>query len=87
MEQIRYTPRGVCSREILITVGDDGETVESVEFKGGCDGNAKGVASLCRGMKIDEVITRLEGISCGWKPTSCPNELAQALKQYKPHKK
>jgi uncharacterized protein TIGR03905 len=82
LEQIKYKPRGVCSREILITIGDDGDTVERVEFIGGCDGNAKGVASLCRGMKVGEVISRLNGINCGTKQTSCPNELAQALKKH-----
>lgn len=83
MEQIRYVPRGVCSREIMVTIGDDGDTIEKIEFIGGCSGNTKGIASLCRGMKIDEVIERLGGIHCGIKPTSCPNELALALKKYK----
>lgn len=80
--QYKFTPHGVCSREINIIIGDD-ETVERIEFKGGCDGNAKGVASLCKGMKASEVIKRLEGITCGMKKTSCPNELAQALKKIK----
>ncbi len=80
MKQIKYIPRGVCSREILITLSDD-EIVDKVEFIGGCDGNAKGVAALCRGMKKDDLIARLEGITCGGKNTSCPNELAKALKK------
>lgn len=83
MNRINYITRGVCSREIIITVCDDGETLEHVEFIGGCEGNTKGVASLCKGMKIDELINRLEGITCGQKETSCPNELALALIKYK----
>lgn len=77
-----YTPSGVCSRKIEIDVDDNG-TVSSVVFTGGCSGNTKGVASLVKGMKIDEVINRLEGIGCGIRGTSCPDQLAQALKQIK----
>lgn len=75
---ITYKTHGTCSRAIEIEL--DGDTVERVEFVGGCDGNTHGIASLVRGMKIDEVITRLEGIKCGFKSTSCPDQLACALK-------
>lgn len=81
MEQITYTTKGVCSRKIHITV-DDG-IVKEVQFDGGCAGNTKGVAALCAGMTVDEVIERLEGIRCNFKPTSCPDQLAKALKEYK----
>ena len=73
-----YTTRGTCSRKILFEV-EDGK-VHNVQFINGCSGNTQGVAKLCEGMDVNEVIDRLEGIRCGMKPTSCPNQLAQALK-------
>lgn len=76
-----YKTRGVCSRSIVIDVDD--ETVKSVRFVGGCNGNTQGVASLVAGMKIDEVIGRLSGINCGGRGTSCPDQLSQALIQIK----
>jgi uncharacterized protein (TIGR03905 family) len=75
----QYKTRGTCSTEIRIEL--DGDIVKSVEFIGGCNGNAKGVAALVKGMKADEVIERLKGIKCGFKPTSCPDQLATALSQ------
>ena len=81
METIKYTTRGVCSRGIEIDI-EDGR-VSEVRFNGGCNGNTQGVAALCKGMAIDEVIARLEGIKCGFKGTSCPDQLAQALKEAK----
>lgn len=73
-----YKPKGVCSREIRIEL--DGDTVKKVEFEGGCNGNTKGVASLVEGMNVDEVIDRLDGIKCGFRGTSCPDQLSKALK-------
>ena len=73
-----YTTKGTCSRRILFEV-EDGK-VHNVQFINGCSGNTQGVAKLAEGMDIDEVISRLEGIHCGMKPTSCPDQLAQALK-------
>ena len=81
MEKIVYVTKGVCSRRIHIEL--DGDTVASVKFEGGCAGNTQGVAALAKGMKIDELIERLEGIRCNFKPTSCPDQLATALKEYK----
>ena len=78
----KYIPKGVCSREIYIET-DDNDTITNVTFVGGCNGNTKGVSSLVRGMKVDEVIERLEGIDCNMKGTSCPDQLARALKQMK----
>ncbi|MCM1467967.1 MAG: TIGR03905 family TSCPD domain-containing protein [Alistipes sp.] len=78
---MNYTPSGVCSR--LISFEVDGNTITSVQFTGGCAGNTQGVARLLVGMDIDDAINRLDGIKCGFKPTSCPDQLAQALKQYK----
>lgn len=80
----QYKTSGVCSQAILFDVEDD--IVKNVRFVGGCAGNTTGIAKLVEGMNIDEVITRLEGIKC--RPTtSCPDQLAQALKQYKESQK
>lgn len=76
-----YKTKGVCSRSIIIEL--DGEKVVSVKFEGGCNGNTKGISALVAGMNIDEVINRLEGINCGFRGTSCPDQLANALKQAK----
>lgn len=76
---ITYKPQGVCSKEINIEVEDN--IVKSVEFVGGCNGNAKGIAALAKGMNIDEVIKRLSGITCGLRQTSCPDQMARALSQ------
>ena len=67
---------------IQITV-TDADTIEEVSFLGGCQGNLTGISSLVKGMKIDDVITRLAGTQCGYKGTSCPDQLARALKAYK----
>ena len=77
--QITYRPRGTCSQ--LMEIETEGNIVKSLRVTGGCDGNLKGIAKLIEGMEIDEVISRLEGIRCGRKPTSCPDQLAQALKK------
>ena len=73
-----YRPKGVCSQ--LIRVELDGDTIKNVEFVGGCNGNTQGISSLVRGMRVDDAIARMEGITCGYKSTSCPDQLAQALK-------
>ena len=74
-----YIPKGVCSRQISFDIEDN--IIKNVQFIGGCNGNLKGIASLVEGMKVEDVIKKLEGISCGMKPTSCPDQLAQAIKQ------
>lgn len=76
---MEYKPVGVCSKLIRVDVEND--VVENIEFVGGCNGNLKGICSLVRGMKVDEAISRLQGITCGYKSTSCPDQLAYALKQ------
>ncbi len=78
---MRYQTKGVCSSHINIEVEND--TVKFVEFFGGCNGNLKGIASLVTGMKVDDAISKLKGIRCGFKTTSCPDQLAQALEQIK----
>ncbi len=77
---MNYKTKGTCSREIHFEVEDN--ILKSVEFVGGCAGNTKGVAQLVEGMEIHDVIKRLEGIPCGTKGTSCPDQLAHALKTY-----
>ena len=72
-----YKTRGTCSQKILFDIRDG--KVHDVEFISGCSGNTQGVAALVEGMDVDEVITRLKGIKCGFKPTSCPDQLALAL--------
>ena len=74
-----YHPTGVCSQQIMIDL--DGDTIHKVEFVGGCNGNTQGISRLVQGMKVDDAISRLEGITCGYKSTSCPDQLAQALKK------
>lgn len=78
---MRYQTKGVCSSHIDIEV--DNDVIKFVEFFGGCNGNLKGIASLVTGMKIDDAISKLKGIRCGFKSTSCPDQLAQALEQIK----
>ena len=80
--QYVYNTQGTCSKQIIIDV-DDKNIIENVTFIGGCNGNTKGVSSLVKGMNMDEVITKLQGITCGFRPTSCPDQLATALKQIK----
>lgn len=76
---IQYTPRGVCSRSFTIQVEDG--LIQSVQVVGGCSGNLQGISMLLKGMPVEEAIRRMEGIRCGSKATSCPDQLAQALKQ------
>ena len=77
--QYVYNTSGTCARQIVIDV--ENNKIENVTFMGGCNGNLKGVGSLVKGMTIEEVVERLEGITCGFKPTSCPDQLAKALKK------
>ncbi len=79
--QYTYKTKGTCSQMIRFDV-DDGK-VSGVQFLGGCNGNLKGIAALVEGMNIDDVIAKVEGIKCGMKQTSCPDQLAQALKEAK----
>ena len=76
---IQYRPRGVCSQFMTIQVEDG--VIQSVNVEGGCSGNLQGISRLVEGMKVEEAIRRMEGIRCGYKATSCPDQLATALKQ------
>ena len=78
MRTVNYTCSGTCSRAVEIEL--DGDVINRVTFVGGCDGNTQGVAALVRGMRVEEAIARLEGIDCHGKGTSCPDQLARALK-------
>ena len=78
---IRYQTKGVCSTSIDIEVEDG--VIKFVEFFGGCNGNLQGISALVEGMKVDDAISRLKGIRCGFKTTSCPDQLARALEQIK----
>ena len=78
---MQYKTSGTCSTMIDLEV--DGDIVKSVAFTGGCNGNLKGICSLVRGMKVDDAIEKLQGIKCGFKNTSCPDQLAKALIQIK----
>ena len=78
--KITYPTTGTCSQLITVEIDDDNRIL-SVEFLGGCNGNLQGISSLVRGMKAEDAISRLEGIRCGMKPTSCPDQLTRALRQ------
>lgn len=76
---LNYQPQGVCARRITLEM--ENGVIRQVQFEGGCSGNTQGVAKLVEGMSATEAIERLSGIRCGFKPTSCPDQLAKALKQ------
>ncbi len=78
---IEYKTKGTCSQLIQVAILDN--KIVDAQFHGGCNGNLKGIRSLIIGMNIDEVIERLEGITCGPRPTSCPDQLAKCLVEYK----
>ena len=77
--QYEYKTKGTCSQRILFEI-EEGK-VKNVQFLGGCNGNLKGIGALVEGMDVQDVISRVEGIKCGMKSTSCPEQLAQALKE------
>lgn len=78
-KHIEYKTSGTCSRGLVVDVEDG--VITSCKFIGGCAGNTQGVAALVKGMKVEEAIDRLGGIKCGFKPTSCPDQLARALRE------
>lgn len=78
-QHIEYKTRGTCSRMITLEVEDG--IITDCSFLGGCAGNTTGVAALVKGMKVEDAIARLKGIKCGFKPTSCPDQLARALEE------
>lgn len=78
MKELVYPTQGTCSKAIRVVLNDD-NTISEVQFMGGCQGNTTGVAALVKGMKAEEAINRLHGIQCGFKGTSCPDQLSNAL--------
>lgn len=78
-----YKTSGVCSSEITFEIDEVTQIIKSVEFKGGCSGNASGISRLVVGMTVEDVIQRLEGVTCGFKSTSCPDQLSIALKKWR----
>lgn len=81
-KEFSFPNKGTCSKQTNFVLNDD-HTIASIEVVGGCNGNLKGIGQLVEGMDVDTVISRLEGTTCGMKPTSCPDQLAKALKQAK----
>jgi uncharacterized protein (TIGR03905 family) len=81
-KHIQYQTQGTCSQIIDVTA-DEQDVIQQVFFLGGCNGNLQGISQLVRGQKIDDVIHRLDGIRCGMKSTSCPDQLCRALEQLK----
>ena len=79
METLTFTPQGVCSRQMIIE--HENGVIISARVIGGCHGNLQGICALIKGMKVEDVISKLQGIRCGYKPTSCPDQLAKGLKQ------
>ena len=80
IDMYTYTTQGTCSRSISFDITDEG-TVTNVQFNRGCNGNTQGIAALVEGMPVKEVIAKLEGIKCGSRDTSCPDQLSKALKE------
>lgn len=80
-EMYSFKPKGICAKEILFEM--DGDKVKDVKFVGGCEGNHVGIEMLVKGMEMDDVIKKLDGITCGPRKSSCPDQLACALRKYK----
>ncbi len=76
-----YTPKGVCSTKMIFDIEDN--IIKDLQVVNGCNGNLKGISSLIKGMSVDEVISKLSDIKCGFRDTSCPDQIANALKEYK----
>ena len=85
--EYRYRPTGVCSSEMIFDIDETTNTINELKVFNGCNGNLKGISSLVKGMKVEDVISKLSGIMCGFRFTSCPDQIANALKEYlKTHK-
>lgn len=78
--EVTYKTQGTCARSITFTKNDDG-TITDIRFEGGCNGNLKAISILCNGMKADEIVAKLKGNTCGFKSTSCADQLAKAVEQ------
>ena len=80
--EYRYKPSGVCSTEMIFNI-DEEDVIQDLKVINGCNGNLKGISRLIKGMKINDVIQKLSGVLCGYRSTSCPDQIARALKEYK----
>ena len=80
--EYKYKTKGVCSTEIIFDIDEETKIINDLKVINGCNGNLKGISALVKGMKVDDVISRLEGITCGYRNTSCPDQIAMALKEY-----
>ena len=80
--EYRYRPSGVCSSEMIFDIDENTHIINELKVINGCNGNLKGISSLVKGMKVEVVITKLSGITCGFRQTSCPDQIATALKEY-----
>lgn len=79
--QYIYEPQGVCSRQMIFEI--EGDIIKSIKIVGGCAGNTLGISKLIEGLTIDEIIKKLKGVPCGYRGTSCPDQIARALEEYK----
>ncbi len=80
--EYRYKPNGVCSSEMIFII-DENNNIQDLKVIGGCNGNLKGISKLLKEMNIDDVINKLSGITCGFRDTSCPDQISKALLEYK----
>lgn len=80
--EYKYKTKGVCSTEIIFDIDEETKIINDLKVINGCNGNLKGISALVKGMKIEDVISKLEGITCGFRDTSCPDQIAMALKEY-----
>ena len=80
--EYRYKTKGVCSSEIIFDIDEETKVIKDLKVINGCNGNLKGISALVKGMKIEDVISKLEGITCGFRATSCPDQISMALKEY-----
>ena len=80
--EFRYKTKGVCSTEIIFNIDEETKVINDLKVINGCNGNLKGISALVKGMKIEDVISKLEGITCGSRATSCPDQISMALKEY-----
>ncbi len=80
--EYKYNPNGVCSKEFIFDIDETKNIVRDLQVVGGCNGNLKGIASLIKNMEVEEVIKKLSGIQCGFRNTSCPDQIAQVLNAY-----
>ena len=80
--EYKYKTKGVCSTEIIFDIDKETKIINDLKVINGCNGNLKGISALVKGMKIEDVISKLEGITCGYRNTSCPDQISMALKEY-----